>query len=383
MDYSMYNYAEIPEGIDKNTKKKLEAYNKALEKALSGKELSKTERDVIKSISVAYGNKFNLLKETETPAANTTNKANTNNTSVSNMATNTNKTEPDVKNSSAGKIGSTAVNAQPVVEQPVLTGTEKELQTSEQEANLAADKLNTEEIKEQKTNDASSAIQTEAAKVENVNPYVEENIPTWFWKEAREMAGNDDKKYGYIIANHILNTLGTGLSNIGARVQNAGGSGGGTLSEYDNSMINKYRTTKLNQALENRKIKYQNLLDSQINMLKQIGIEEAEARKVQNRIRNSEFYNKYNRLNNEQQVYIMSLLTADASGDISDAALGKLIDRLMEGESVSPSEAATTVLVGEGIDNIDKIEQASNNIFGKLQGWINEEGTWWNNVFGK
>jgi len=375
----MYSLAEIPEGIDKNTKKKLEAYNKALQKALDGKELSKTERDVVRDVSVAYNKEFNLFKETETPATDT----NKTNTSVSNAnTTNTNKTEPDVSNNNTvGKIGSTAANTQPVP--PVLTETEKELQTSEQKANLAANELNSEEIQEQKTNDASSAIKTEAAKVENVNPYVEENIPTWFWKEAREMAGNDDKKYGYIIANHILNTLGTGLSNIGARVQNAGGSGGATLSEYGNSMIDKYRTTKLNQALENRKIKYQNLLDSQINMLKQIGIEEAEARKVQNRIRNSEFYNKYNRLNNEQQVYIMSLLTADTKGDISDAALGKLIDRLMEGESVSPSEAATTVLVGEGIDNVDKIEQASNNIFGKLKGWINEEGTWWNNVFGK
>jgi hypothetical protein len=378
----MYNYAEIPEGIDKNTKRKLEAYNKALEKALSGKELSKTERNAIKDISVAYGKEFGLFKETETPAANTTNNANTSNTSVSNTATNTNKTEPVANNNTAGKIGSTAVNTVPVVEQPVLTGAEKELQTSEQEANFAADKLNTEEIQEQKTNDASSAVKTEAAKAENINPYVEENIPTWFWKEAREMAGNDDKKYGYIIANHILNTLGTGLSNIGARVQNAGGSGGATLSEYNNSMINKYRTTKLNQALENRKIKYQNLLDSQINMLKQIGIEEAEARKVQNRIRNSEFYNKYNRLNNEQQVYIMSLLTADASGAISDAALGKLIDRLMEGESVTPSEAATTVLVGEGIENFDKIEQAGNNIFSKIKGYATNFGNAWNDVFG-
>lgn len=248
---------------------------------------------------------------------------------------------------------------------------EKGLEKVEEKAQEAADKMNSEEEKNKKTEDAKSAAETAKDRADQIDANVEENIPTWFWREAQEMAPSDKAKRGFIISNYILNRLGTATGNIGAIIQNAGGSGGATLKEHGGSYIDQYRQSKLEQAMSNRKTKQTNLLQQQIDALVAIGASENEARAIQNKIRNSKHWNKYNRLTNAQQVYIQGLLYNDTSGKISDAVLGNFIDRIMEGKDASLEQLATTTLTAAGIDNVDKIKSGATSIADKVIKWLN------------
>ena len=262
--------------------------------------------------------------------------------------------------------------AAPVVnKQPSTSSKEKRLENVEKKAAETADEMNSEEAKNKKTGDAKSAAETARDMAAQVDANVEENIPTWFWREAQEMAPSDKAKRGFIISNYILNRLGTAAGNIGAIVQNAGGSGGATLKEHGGSYIDQYRKSKLEQAMANRKTRQNNLLQQQINALVAIGASENEARAIQNKLRNSKYWNKYNRLTNEQQVYIQGLLYSDTSGKISDAVLGNFIDRIMEGKDASLEQLATTTLTAAGIDNVDKIKSGAKSVADKVLEWLN------------
>ena len=248
---------------------------------------------------------------------------------------------------------------------------EKGLEKVEEKAAEAADEMNSEEEKNNKTEDAKSAAETARDRAAQIDANVEENIPTWFWKEAQEMAPSDKAKRGFIISNYILNRLGTATGNIGAIIQNAGGSGGASLKEHGGSYIDQYRQSKLEQAMTNRKTKQNSLLQQQIDALVAIGASENEARAIQNKLRNSKYWNKYNRLTNEQQVYIQGLLYNDTSGKISDAVLGNFIDRIMEGKDASLEQLATTTLTAAGIDNVDKIKSGAKRVSDKVLEWLN------------
>ena len=248
---------------------------------------------------------------------------------------------------------------------------EKGLEKVEEKAVDAANEMNSEEEKNNKTEDAKSAAETARDRADQIDDNIEENVPTWFWREAQEMSPSDKAKRGFIISNYILNRLGTAAGNIGAIIQNAGGSGGASLKEHGGSYIDKYRQSKLEQAMTNRKTKQNSLLQQQIDALVAIGASENEARAIQNKLRNSKHWNKYNRLTNAQQVYIQGLLYNDTSGKISDAVLGNFIDRIMEGKDASLEQLATTTLTAAGIDNVDKIKSGATSIADKVLKWLN------------
>lgn len=265
----------------------------------------------------------------------------------------------------------TVTPAAPVVNKPSTSSKEKRLEKVEDKAVATADEMNSEEEKNKKTEDAKSAAETARDRAAQVDANVEENVPTWFWREAREMAPSDKAKQGFIISNYILNRLGTAAGNIGAIIQNAGGSGGATLKEHGGSYIDKYRQSKLEQALTNRKTRQNNLLQQQIDALVAIGASENEARAIQNKLRNSKYWNKYNRLTNEQQVYIQGLLYSDTKGEITDAVLGDFIDKIMEGKDISLNNVAATALTAAGIDNVDKLTSDAGSIGEKVIKWLN------------
>ena len=272
----------------------------------------------------------------------------------------------------------TVTPAAPVVnKQPASTSSkEKLLENVEKKAEETADEMNSEEDKNKKTEDAKSAVEAARDRAAQVDANVEENIPTWFWREAQEMAPSDKAKRGFIISNYILNRLGTAAGNIGAIVQNAGGSGGATLKEHGGSYIDQYRKSKLEQALTNRKTRQNNLLQQQIDALVAIGASENEARAIQNKLRNSKYWNKYNRLTNEQQIYIQGLLYSDTKGEITDAVLGNFIDRIMEGKDTSLNNVAATALTAAGIDNIDQIVRGAGTIGKKVTNWLAGTAGW-------
>ena len=281
------------------------------------------------------------------------------------------KTVTPAANTAAPKAPASST---PAVKQPSTK--EKRLENAEEKAADAADEMNSEEEKNKKTEDAKSAAETARDRAAQVDANVEENIPTWFWREAQEMAPTDKAKRGFIISNYILNRLGTATGNIGAIVQNAGGSGGATLKEHGGSYIDKYRQSKLEQALTNRKAKQNNLLQQQIDALVAIGASENEARAIQNKLRNSKHWNKYNRLTNEQQVYIQGLLYSDTKGEITDAVLGDFIDRIMEGKDISLNNVAATALTAAGIDNIDQLISGAGSIGEKVTNWLAGAAGW-------
>ena len=266
--------------------------------------------------------------------------------------------------------------AAPVVNKPYTSSKETKLTVSEGEAVATADEMNSEEEKNKKIEDVKSAVKTARDMAAQVDDNVEENVPTWFWREAREMAPSDKAKQGFIISNYILNRLGTAAGNIGAIIQNAGGSGGATLKEHGGSYIDQYRQSKLEQALANRKTKQNNLLQMQTDAAIAVGVPENEARAAQNKLRNSKYWNKYNRLTNEQQVYIQGLLYSDTKGEITDAVLGDFIDRIMEGKDISLNSAAATALTAAGIDNIDQLVRGAGTIGEKVTNWLAGAAGW-------
>ena len=284
------------------------------------------------------------------------------------------------KGSGSGNRGSTGTVTGTGTGTVTSTGTpsskENALTGSEKKAEETADEMNSEEDKNKKTEDAKSAAETARDMAAQVDANVEENIPTWFWREAQEMAPSDKAKRGFIISNYILNRLGTAAGNIGAIVQNAGGSGGATLKEHGGSYIDQYRKSKLEQALANRKTRQNNLLQQQIDALVAIGASENEARAIQNKLRNSKYWNKYNRLTNEQQVYIQGLLYSDTKGEITDAVLGNFIDRIMEGKDTSLNNVAATALTAAGIDNVDKLVSGAGTIGKKVTNWLAGAAGW-------
>ena len=270
----------------------------------------------------------------------------------------------------------TVTPAAPVVNKPSTSSKGKRLEKVEEKAVATADEMNSEEEKNKKVEDAASATQTAKEMANTVDANVEENVPTWFWREAQEMAPSDKAKRGFIISNYILNRLGTAAGNIGAIVQNAGGSGGATLKEHGGSYIDQYRKSKLEQAMANRKTRQNNLLQQQIDALVAIGASENEARAIQNKLRNSKYWNKYNRLTNEQQLYIQGLLYSDTKGEITDAVLGNFIDRIMEGKDISLNNVAATALTAAGIDNIDKLTSEAGTISDKVTNWLAGAAGW-------
>lgn len=243
---------------------------------------------------------------------------------------------------------------------------EKLLEKVEEKAAETADEMNSEEAKNKKVEDAKSAAETAKDIANQIDANVEENVPTWFWREAQEMAPSDKAKRGFIISNYILNRLGTAAGNIGAIVQNAGGSGGASLREHGGSYIDQYRQSKLEQAMANRKTKQNTLLQMQGEAAKAYGKSESEIRTVQNKLRNSKYWNKYNRLTNEQQIYIQGLLYNDTKDEISDAVLGNLIDQIMKGKDVSLEQLATSYLTSYGIGNVDKIVSGVSSFTDKI-----------------
>ena len=280
-------------------------------------------------------------------------------------------------NGSSGGTGTvTGTGTGTVTSTGTPSSKENALTGSEKKAEETADEMNNEEEKNKKTEDAKSAAETARDMAAQVDANVEENIPTWFWREAQEMAPSDKAKRGFIISNYILNRLGTAAGNIGAIVQNAGGSGGATLKEHGGSYIDQYRKSKLEQAMANRKTRQNNLLQQQIDALVAIGASENEARAIQNKLRNSKYWNKYNRLTNEQQVYIQGLLYSDTKGEITDAVLGDFIDRIMEGKDISLNNVAATALTAAGIDNIDQLVSGAGTIGKKVTNWLAGAAGW-------
>ena len=270
------------------------------------------------------------------------------------------------------KVDNTPATSAPSAVLPANNNTlGKSLEKVEEKAQEAADEMNNEEEKNNKTEDAKSAAETARDRAAQIDANVEENVPTWFWREAQEMSPSDKAKRGFIISNYLLNRLGTATGNIGAIIQNAGGSGGASLKEHGGSYIDQYRQSKLEQAMTNRKTKQTNLLQQQIDALVAIGASENEARAIQNKLRNSKHWNKYNRLTNAQQVYIQGLLYNDTSGKISDAVLGNLINKIMNGKDVSLEQLATTTLTASGINNVDKIVSGVDSIADKVLKWLN------------
>ena len=316
-----------------------------------------TYKKMLKELEAEKENILNGGSETTTPKKVTT-------------------TPKKVDNTPTTAAPKTVTPAAPVVNKPYTSSKEKRLENVEEKAVEAADAMNSEEEKNKKVEDAGSAAETAREMANTVDANVEENVPTWFWREAQEMAPSDKAKRGFIISNYILNRLGTAAGNIGAIVQNAGGSGGATLKEHGGSYIDQYRQSKLEQALANRKTKQNNLLQQQIDALVAIGASENEARAIQNKLRNSRHWNKYNRLTNEQQVYIQGLLYSDTKGEITDAVLGDFIDRIMEGKDISLNNVAATALTAAGIDNIDQLVSEAGTIGDKVTKWLAGAAGW-------
>ena len=336
------------EADEKSLREKIKKINKKKEK---GKELSASETRNLslyeKNLNELSKEKANLGKKPATPAA-----------PVNKPTAPANKP------------------AAPVVNKPSTSLKEKRLENVEEKAVATADEMNSEEEKKNKTEDAKSAAETARDMAAQVDANVEENVPTWFWREAQEMAPTDKAKRGFIISNYILNRLGTAAGNIGAIVQNAGGSGGATLKEHGGSYIDQYRKSKLEQAMANRKTRQNNLLQQQIDALVAIGASENEARAIQNKLRNSKYWNKYNRLTNEQQIYIQGLLYSDTKGEITDAVLGNFIDKIMEGKDISLNNVAATALTAAGIDNVEKLTSEAGTIGEKVTNWLAGAAGW-------
>ena len=336
------------EADEKSLREKIKKINKKKEK---GKELSASETRNLslyeKNLNELSKEKANLGKKPATPAA-----------PVNKPTAPANKP------------------AAPVVNKPSTSLKEKRLENVEEKAVATADEMNSEEEKKNKTEDAKSAAETARDMAAQVDANVEENVPTWFWREAQEMAPTDKAKRGFIISNYILNRLGTAAGNIGAIVQNAGGSGGATLKEHGGSYIDQYRKSKMEQAMANTKTRQNNLLQQQIDALVAIGASENEARAIQNKLRNSKYWNKYNRLTNEQQIYIQGLLYSDTKGEITDAVLGNFIDKIMEGKDISLNNAAATALTAAGIDNIDELISGAGTIGEKVTNWLAGAAGW-------
>ena len=337
------------EADEKSLREKIKKINKKKEK---GKELSASET---RNLSLYEKNLSELSKEKE----------------------NLGKKPATVSKPATPAAPATSVNkpAAPVVNKP-SSPKEKRLENVEEKAVATADEMNSEEEKNKKTEDAKSAAETARDRAAQVDANIEENVPTWFWREAREMAPSDKAKQGFIISNYILNRLGTAAGNIGAIIQNAGGSGGATLKEHGGSYIDKYRQSKLEQAMANRKTRQNNLLQQQIDALVAIGASENEARAIQNKLRNSKYWNKYNRLTNEQQIYIQGLLYSDTKGEITDAVLGNFIDKIMEGKDISLNNVAATALTAAGIDNVEKLTSGAGTIGEKVTNWLAGAAGW-------
>ena len=331
------------EQIEADIKSVQAQIDKINEKEAKGKELSAVD---IRNLALYEKNLNELLKEKE--------------------GLNKNKVVPATTTTTKPVTPAAPVN-KPVAN----TSLEKGLEKVEEKAQETADEMNSEENKKNKTDDAKSAAETARDRAAQIDDNIQENVPTWFWREAQEMAPSDKAKRGFIISNYILNRLGTATGNIGAIIQNAGGSGGASLEEHGGSYIDQYRQSKLEQAMANRKTKQNSLLQQQIDALVAIGASENEARAIQNKLRNSKHWNKYNRLTNAQQVYIQGLLYNDTSGKISDAVLGNFIDRIMEGKDASLEQLATTTLTAAGIDNVDKIKSGATSIADKVLEWLN------------
>ena len=340
------------EADEKSLREKIKKINKKKEK---GKELSASET---RNLALYEKNLNELSKEKENLGKKPANvdKPATPAAPVNKPAAPVNKPAAPVNRSSSPK--------------------EKRLENVEEKAAETADAMNSEEEKNKKVEDAGSAAETARDMANTVDANVEENVPTWFWREAQEMAPSDKAKRGFIISNYILNRLGTAAGNIGAIVQNAGGSGGATLKEHGGSYIDQYRQSKLEQAMANRKTKQNNLLQQQIDALVAIGASENEARAIQNKLRNSKYWNKYNRLTNEQQVYIQGLLYSDTKGEITDAVLGDFIDRIMEGKDISLNNVAATALTAAGIDNVEKLTSGAGSIGEKVTNWLAGAAGW-------
>lgn len=220
-----------------------------------------------------------------------------------------------------------------------------------------ADQLNDANLQNKKLQEEKSALEQTQKGVDQIDEATEKNTPNVWWREAYEMAPTDKAKRGFLIANHILKNLSTGLNNISAIIANNGGSGGGKIQEFGGSLIDQYRQSKMEQVIENRRTKQNARMQFQLDTYISIGAEENRMREVQRRLRNSGFSGQYERLNSAQQAYLQGLLYEDTKGQITNAMVGNLIKQIMEGKDVSFEQVAVNSLAAAGIDNLDNIVQ--------------------------
>ena len=346
----------------KEIKKEITEKEKVIKRLNKKKKLSPTEQSMINTYQKRIGELNAELNAEMMAGGNTSNSTSTKgNTNKGNQNTPNNQNTPSNKNTPN-----------------TSSSTETALSNSEQKAQKAADAMN--EGNEKKVDDVGSATKTAKEMANTVDANIEENVPTWFWREAREMAPTDKAKRGFIISNYITNRLGTALGNIGAIVQNNGGSGGGQIKEQGGSYIDQYRQGKLEQALTNRKKKQDSLMQAQNDILTAVLDNENEVRAIQNKLRNSGHYNNFNRLTNEQQVYIKGLLYSDTQGRVDDAMLGELIARMMDGKNVSLEDVASTVLTAAGMKNSKQMITGASNILNKAIQLGEKAGSWFGGV---
>lgn len=273
----------------------------------------------------------------------------------------------------------TKVTKQPEAVKPASVTTNKQPEAVKPTETVKPPRKNLSEVeKVVKEGTTDDGIENVSDKVENYSKHINrknyENSPGWFLEEAKEMAGQGDKKKGYLIFNHIMTNLGKALIGI----NNAWG---GTMKDnFADSYITQYKNSKLSQLVKNRMNVQDAKLSAMTDLLSKAGAEESSLVLAEQRIRNSEKRNYYERLDNRNKLVIQAALASDNKGIITDAILGKVIEKAIEeGEAFDIQQTLSILLSGMSIDTgaIDTIKAGTSTLYDGAIKKLNEAAKEW------
>ena len=196
----------------------------------------------------------------------------------------------------------------------------------------------------------------------NIDDHMVDQLPTFMFKRYKngEFGDPNSSDAKLRLAHFMINGVGTALQNASAVIK------GGAQQESD---IEKYNRTNLEEGLANRWNKYKQETQSAIDLAKQGGMsEEAITDSIATISSNNRLQSAFNQMNERQKVFALQVLgeIGNKMGNMNDAEFANtLMGMSAMGDSLDYKEAAG-MLVYRFIKDPEKRDQTLNELgFGK------------------
>ena len=212
------------------------------------------------------------------------------------------------------------------------------------------------ELEQQRWNATNDRMKKSGEAFGNIDDKLVAQLPTFMFKRYHNGEFGDPKSSDakLRLAHFMINGVGTALQNASAAIK------GGAMQESD---IQKYNRTNLEQGLENRWNKYKQETQTAIDLAKEQGANEQDLQSSIARISsNNRLQTAFNMMNENEKVYTLRVLSkiGNEIGSMNNKDfVNTLIGYATSGDNLSWQEAAELLIARFGKDAMGAIKAAN------------------------